>query len=421
MTRKKARPKFQIKAKPPHTSGGSGSGVADGNENAGPGSHPEVHGDGLTPSDTAGRRELSGNLQVAGRGEFPEVKFEHPKPRKGPFQPLPEKPSSGPDTLTLEGFPVGGGGESGGGGRGRKGERERGRGGGGAGGGEEKRRMVGKGSHTASALDFSDEDDILSGMGLDDNNAPHKSKTSLGGQMRGSRAAGATSSHSQPFQDMEEVKTSTRMREMGRDGENGKEEEEGGEEGEDKEEEGESYQFGGYLPSVVSDVRPTSPPSTESRRRRLPEHRTPFPTTSHSQHEPAPNLRRHHHLPPTPPRIPDPAQTEASKRSVRFSDETPPGTEPLGPLPAPSTHHTSDGRLKPALKTREREYVRETREQGTREQPSPVAEEVLMSEHVHGKGSAPDRTAKQEKTGGQELVSKNRYAGIWITILLDEV
>lgn len=114
-------------------------------------------------------------------------------------------------------------------------------------------------SGISSKIDFGDdEDDLLSGMGLDDNGTSSKTKNSgIFGTKRGSKVDelfGTTAR--KPFS-RQLTKTVERKAENAKQPQRGAAKIGGGEDEKEEEEEEEGYQFGGYLPSVAlgSDSR----------------------------------------------------------------------------------------------------------------------------------------------------------------------
>ena len=179
-------------------------------------------------------------------------------------------------------------------------------------------------SHTSGGVDFGSEDDVLSGLGLDDNDALLKPRNvSSRTQQRGSRVAellGSASTRSRPKEtktDLEQASTTgteiESLKEKAKE-KHGNVENEGDED--------ESYQFGGYLPSVVSGPRRTGLPTSERKpseaalNRQAPPPRAKESSTMVAIHKPRkshPERRQEHD--------PEPHAVSA-KKSVYFSDET---------------------------------------------------------------------------------------------------
>ena len=331
-SRTKSRPKFQMKPKSSH-----GSKLKDGTFGKNDSTESVSH--------TAGRmiepqHAVKERLQQMGASG--EEEDEWPKSRKGLTEipqrrstsaidssaPAPASTSSSAGGFTLDGLPKSGG----------EGNREKKEGEGeGRGGtvGRDGKSRGDRASHTSGGVDFGSEDDVLSGLGLDDNDALLKPRNvSSRTQQRGSRVTellGSVSTHSRPKEtktDLEQASTTgteiVSLKEKAKE-KHGNVENEGDED--------ESYQFGGYLPSVVSGPRRTGLPTSERRgdkpseagfhalNRQAPPPRAKESSTMVAIHKPRkshPERRQEHD--------PEP-QAVSAKKSVHFADETQRETE----------------------------------------------------------------------------------------------
>ena len=318
-----------------------------------------------------------------------------------------------------------------------------GRGGKGSKGKEEKDQL------TKGVLDFGDDDDLLSGMGLEDNSTPEKSKlTSIKGGASESRIAELLGTSKPPSKlslgngsagkkGKEAVKTDFSVKKESKM----KEKVDGGEERESKggEKEEDSYQFGGYLPSMVTGSRPTGLPNSGIISQSLPNQKFPSTLSDSSLHKQSQVTR------PAEPSVLEAKEMTASlKKSVRFSDNVQSdfipqvSCEPVSPvsslsssrMPTSDNAPMADRNHNPVLMTskeeEEKEHSSEEEEEEQKEQTKvekmeenekekeeemPLMHKKLLKsdEHRKEKGDPVSRTIKQEKSTDLVATMKARY------------
>lgn len=314
---------------------------------------------------------------------------ERPKSRKG-CVPLPERltttttstatsNSSGPDILTLDDL-TGNGGEN---------TMVRTKIGGKVEGGRE--RVGGRGSHAGSGVDFEGEDDILSGMGLDDSSTPRRAgRFDFCSQKKPSRVT-------EP-QDQSSPQTT----DGGAATNKGPEAESGKDKGSKEDEE--SYVFGGYLPSVVSGTRRVGLPVSEGRSGRALE--AGFHSTRHEASqivkEPG-SIRKQQPVAEQQKHSPDESMGPGSKKSVRFADEVESGTERSSATATATSQPDSDNTHKHVLsKQRVSGEMREEREAGNDALSEVETERQLLQAKIPHVGEDDrSKTVKQSEPEGR--------------------
>ena len=321
---------------------------------------------------TSGESSSSGHLTDVVEGQLEQVAMsdgseERPKSRRGHSQPperlskpsIPSSSSSGLDILTRGSVSRNEGGIS----IEKTSEGERLE----SNVSEGRKRVEEKRSHSTSRVDFEGEDDLLSGLGLSDEDTSQPK--SFLGQKRLSRPL-----------DLEKT-----------DGKRSMESKSG--ETEDKEE---GYMFGGYLPSVASGSRRVGLPTSEERSGRSSEASSHYGTTGSTQYR--------HQLKQSVPKdlkqSPIEDVTGPAKKSVRFSDEVTNDIELSNTTTSVSHQPRTDN--KPVLNTqRVSEVPKKETEYGNE---SPSAETVAQSMEV-------ETTPYREEEGWSKTVGQDESEG----------
>ena len=221
-------------------------------------------------------------------------------------------------------------------------------------------------SAIGSKIDFGeDEDDLLSGMGLDDNGTSSKTKDSgIFGTKRGSKVDELFGTAARRTTGRSLTKTAEKMTQNAKQPQRGAAEIGGG--GEEEEEE-EGYQFGGYLPSVAL--------GGDSRRR----HSSEESLTSRPSSAPA-------------------------KKSVRFAD-----TVDVEASDRPSSSPAVTDPPKPSLKGNKKgSAVGRPREVDEVSRKPPLPRKMDTAEQLVTKEGLVSEQQEGEMTGGNNLVRENK-------------
>ena len=332
-----------------------------------------------------------------------------------------------------------------------KGSNEGGGGGGGRGGNENKGKEE-KDQLTKDVSDFGDDDDILSGLGFEDNSTPDKSKLkSVKSGASDSKIAELMSTLQTPSKlplgngsartkEREVVKTDFSVNKDSQM----KEKVDGGGEGESKggKREEDSYQFGGYFPSMIAGSRPKGLPNSSTISQNLLNQKLPSTLPDSSLHKQSQMT--------TPVELSVPQKLEAKEtttsleKSVRFSDNVQSvfipqvSSESVSPISSLSSSRmptsgnalTADKKHKPVLMTSreeeekehsfeedEEEEKQQTKGEKLEENEEKEEEETLVKHeklltsngYQEEKGGPVSRTIKQEKSTELVATMEARY------------